>query len=224
MKHKLTIVGLVVLGVAVLVGSSQGNSQMSNQTMRSGSGACCVGVIDFVRIFNECAEIQDLNQRIRQEEAAIQAEVKKRKEKIAEKQIALSAFQPGTADYEQRRRELMRMNIEANVWFEMAQQDLEKQKFDWTRIIYEKSAKLAGNIAKERGYDILLQFKEFKPEVIEQTVAGIRRMIQDRAVIYAVPELDITDMVIRRLNEQYRTSGGNRRTPATPSGTMTPTP
>lgn len=219
--NKLKIFGLVcVLAGAVLVTRTPGQSQVSSPN------SCCVGVIDFVRIFNECAEIKDLNERIRQKETEVQAEASERKKKIADAKVTLSAFTPGTKDHEQRRKELMRMNVEANVWFEMSKQDLEMQRFDWTRIIYEKSLKIAGEIARERGYDMVLQYKEFKPDIIEQTVTGIRRMIQDRAVIYAASELDITDSVIRRLDERYRTSGGIRPSSSSlsPSGKMTPTP
>ncbi|MBX3395212.1 MAG: OmpH family outer membrane protein [Phycisphaerae bacterium] len=178
-----------------------------------------VAIVDFVRIFNECEQIRDLNEVLRKQEVDVQTEAKTRQKVIEDKQIELSAFQPGTPDFHQRRRDLIRLGTEANVWLKVKEQDLEAQKFDWTKIVYEKASKIVGQIANERGHSVVLQYKAFSPDDTDQSLASIRRMIQERAVVHADPNIDITNEVIRRINEAYRAAGGKKQlSPPSESG------
>ncbi len=209
----VSVLFLTTLGVAVSMGQS---SQSGGTPPAAPNGPHPVAVIDLVRVFNECAQIQDLNEQIKQKTGELEKEAEQRRSVIEQKQIELTAFQPGKSDYESRRKELMRLNVEANVWFKMAEEDLEREKFTWTQYIYEESAKKAGEVATEKGYDVVLQRAPFKPKEIEQSVQALRRMIQDRTVLYNVPEIDITDIVIRRLDAAYRAGGGTKPGPMLP--------
>jgi Skp family chaperone for outer membrane proteins len=177
----------------------------------SASGSHAIGTVDLVRIFNDCVQITDLNDIMKQQADEIREEGKQRSTVVDNKQIALSAFQVGTADYEARRKELMQIKAEFNVWVQLAEQNMEQQKFDWTRVIYEKALVAAAEIGKSRGYSAVLQRYDFKPLEGERTVQALRRQIQDRAVVWSVPEIDITDEVVRRLDDDYRKAGGKKQ-------------
>ena len=208
-RNKLWIPSLgAILAGSILVTQGLGQPGAEPERARSMGAGARVAVLDFVRIFDECAQIKHLNETIRDKETEIQTEAQQRKKVIENKQVELSAFQRGTPDFETRRKELMRLTIEANAWLQASEQDLERERFDWTRIIYEKALRVSAEIAKSQGFDVVIQHKEFKPDGIEPTVASIRRVIQQRNLVYHVPEIDITDRVIRRLDEQYRASGG----------------
>lgn len=215
--------GLLLCGAVVLaLGSEQpaaAQPAMTGAAQPAGGGR--VAVIDFVRIFEDCAQIIDLNERIRKRQQDLETEAKQRRDVIDNKQVELTAFQPGTPDFETRRRDLVRLRIEASTWLQVSEQDLDKEKFDWTRFIYEQAMKEAATIAQEKGFEIVLQKKGFDANKIEQTLVNIRRVIQDRAVVYAVPEVDVTDAVIRRLDASYRAKGGKPQAtpPALPSNT-----
>ncbi len=204
--------GVLLGGVALLTLVS--DNPVSAQPSGAGSPAATssgarIAVVDFVRIFDECAQIKDLNDLIRVKQQALKTEAEQRRDVIESKQLELTtALRPGSLDYETRRKDLMRLRMEANVWLQMSEQDLDKQKFDWTRIIYENALKAAADVAKENGFDVILQKKEFDPNNIEPTVANIRRIIQDRAVVYSAPEVDVTTSVIRRLDASYKAAGG----------------
>lgn len=199
----LAIVGLV------LAGASQGWGQPSPGVLAGADHA--VATLDMVRIFSECAQIKALNEQIRRRTEEITKEAQMRREVIEGKQEELTAFLPGTADYEDRRRALMKLNVDANVWFKMEEEAIEQDRFHWTRVIYQQAASAAGKVAKERGYDVVLQRMDFKPFEIEQRVQTLRRMIQERIVVYNVPEVDITDLVVRRLDAAYQAAGGKKQ-------------
>ncbi len=223
---KRSLPSMAVLGVACVaalgVARSAGQSQPSSETSpAAATSSHPVAVLDLVRIFNECAQIRDLNETIRQKTEEITKEAEQRRQVIESKQFQLrEAFQPDTPDYEVRRKELTRLNIEANVWFKMEEEEIERQRFHWTRIIYQQAVDTAAQVAKDRGFEVVIQRTEFRPFEIEQSVQTLRRLIQERAVIYNAPEIGITDEVIRRLDAGYVATGGKKQlgtaTPPTP--------
>jgi len=214
--------GVLLAGIALLASSSdnRASAEPAGTEAHAASGAR-IAVVDFVRIFDECAQIKDLNDLILQKQEAIKAEAEQRRDVIEAKQMEFAALRPGSLDHETRRKDLMRLRMEANVWLQMSEQDLDQQRFNWTRIIYENALKAAADVAKERGYGMILQRKEFDPTAIEPTVANIRRIIKNRSVVYSAPEDDVTTSVIRRLDESYKIGGGkNQLSPgAKPAGT-----
>lgn len=209
MTRTLTSIGilLAVVVCGLLVTQSLGQPGGTAAT----KAASPIAVVDLVRIFNECAQIKDLNEVIRQKRDDITREGNQRKEVIEGKQTALSAFQPGKADYETRRRELLRLNTDANVWFKLMEDEVDRDMFHWTRVIYEQTMEIAGQVARESGYAVVLHRSEFKPFEIEQSVQTLRRFIQDRSVVYNIPDVDITDIVVRRMDAAYAAGGGRKQ-------------
>ncbi len=203
----LILIAVVLVGTIVV---AQTTTQPAVAPANSSPGGHDIAVLDLVRIFNDCTQIQDLNQLIREKSDDFAKEATQRKKVIEDKQMELQAFKIGSPDWEVRRKDLVRLNIDANVWLKVTEQQVDQEKFDWTRVIYEKAVQVASDIAKERGYDVVLQKTDFKPMDIEQTVQNLRRVIQERTVIYNVPDIDITDLVIRRMNSDYQLAGGKK--------------
>ncbi|QDV90141.1 Outer membrane protein (OmpH-like) [Phycisphaerae bacterium RAS2] len=200
---------LIALAPAVLcaVGIAQGQGQPAGNATPAAPTASPTraGVIDLIRIFNECQQILDLNDQIKKKTDDYGKEAAERRKRIEDKQTALNAFKPGTPDYEARRTELVRANIDANVWLKVAEQEIEQDRYTWTIKVYEKACEMAAVVAKERGMDLVLQRTAFRPdEIQEQSVQAIRRIIQDRVVVYNSDDLDITEAVIAKMNADYR--------------------
>jgi Skp family chaperone for outer membrane proteins len=211
----LIIGGFACWGVAQSVGQTEGGggSPAVSPTTPAAPAANVVpgqkvAVIDLFRVFNECAQIQYLNEEIKKKTEEYSKEATERRKRIEDRQQALNAFQPGTKDFEDRRRDLIRSNIEANVWLKVSEQEIEQDRFMWTVKIYRQACDLAGAIAKERGIDVVIQRSEFKPDDLEQTIQALRRLIQEREVVYNAAEMDITDLVIRRMDKDYRATQG----------------
>lgn len=207
MKHATFVWSALALAVLCAVGLAQGQGQPASDAAPAASTASPTraGVIDLIRIFNECQQILDLNDQIKKKTDDYGKEAAERRKRIEDKQTALNAFKPGTQDYEARRTELVRANIDANVWLKVAEQEIEQDRYTWTIKVYEKACDTAAAVAKERGMDLVLQRTAFRPdEIQEQSVQAIRRIIQDRVVVYNSNDLDITEAVIARMNADYR--------------------
>ena len=204
-----TLTILAFLGIFSSMGQGTPGSSSATSPQR-------VAVLDLVRVFNEAAQILDLNDEIRKSNDDYTKEATQRRKVIEEKQLELSAFKPGSPDYEARRKNLIHMNIDANVWLKVSEQEIEQRRFDWTRVVYEKAVQAAGEIAKQRGYDLVIQKFDFKPDIIaDQNLQGIQRLIRERTVVYNIPEIDITDTVIQKMNATYKAEGGKATLSAT---------
>lgn len=207
-KSQMRYIGAVVIGALATWGVSQSVAQPGGKAPPAAPAKINPGqkvaVIDLFRIFNECAQIQYLNEEIKKKTEDYSKEAAERRKRIEDKQQQLNAFQPGTRDFEDRRRELIRSNIEANVWLKVSEQEIEQDRFMWTVKIYKQACDIAAEIAKEHGIDLVVQRSEFKPDDIEQTLAAVRRLIQERNVVYNAAQMDITDPVIRRMDQDYR--------------------
>ncbi|MCA9256834.1 MAG: OmpH family outer membrane protein [Phycisphaerales bacterium] len=204
----------LALGGAIFAFATYGSAQPAASSAPSNTR---IAVVNLHRIFDETRQIADLNGKIKQQETDFRAEAQRRKEVIETKQTELVAFRPGTPDYESRRKDLVRLNIESNVWLQTTESELERMKFDWTQLIYEKAIDVARQIGNERGFDAVLQFKDYKPNLIDPNVQAIRRVIQERDVIFHRAEIDITDEVIRRMDQSYQSQPRATST-ATPMG------
>lgn len=211
MQQKLGLIVVIGLCLAITAAFAQAPPNDTPPATETSSGGHPVAVVDLVRIFNECAQIQDLNQMMKDQTDEFAKEASQRRKVIEDKQTELSAFRPGSDDFSLRRKDLVRLNIDANVWLKVTEQTMDQDKFDWTRIIYENVLKIVRQISSERGFDVVLNRSDFKPDEIEPTVQNLRRLIQDRTVVHNVPEIDITDLVIRRIDADYKAAGGKKQ-------------
>lgn len=210
--------------ILVALAANSGRSQPSITPTGLG-GSHTVAVLDIVRIFLDTAQIKDLNDHMRQKTEDYTAELKTRSEALNAKKLELQAFKPGTPDYEKRRKDLVRMNAEAIGWSKATEDDLDQQKFDWTVEVYKQAIDAATVVAKSRGFDLVIQKTEFKPaEISDRSVQALRSMIQSRTVIHSIPEVDITDDVIRVMDQAYKSKPAPRPTPPPAPTTPNPTP
>jgi len=211
------ILGPARCGLALVQQESGGRSPVAGP----------VGVVDVIRVFDECDQIKDLNQILREANETFQKEAEARKKVLAQKETELAAFAPDSPDYPPRRREFTRLSIEYNVWLQQTRGELARDHFNWTRIVYEECCKAVADIARERSMSVVLQKRPFKPEAIEdEDPDKVRQMIHGRNVVWNEDALDITDAVITRMNSRYREHGGRAKiktlSPAAPVSATRP--
>lgn len=205
-QRKLLIPVVALLGVCVWVGATS--------MAQSGGGGSAAGfvVVDVVRVFDDCDQIKDLNDLFKRANENFQKEGEARKKTLAQKEAELNAFSPDSPDYAPRRKEFARLTIEANVWLETTRADLRRDFFNWTRVVYEECLKSVEEVARQRGSTLVLQRRPFKPETInDENLDNLRQMIHSRAVVHSDESIDITESVIRSMNQRYKERGGRAK-------------
>ncbi|HUU85263.1 MAG TPA: OmpH family outer membrane protein [Phycisphaerae bacterium] len=165
-----------------------------------------IAVVNLAKVFDGYRMTKDLEQQFDDRRRAIGTEAENRRYAVEKQITALQAFDPSSADYAQRRDELRRMEFEFKVWVSMEEQRLKDEHMAWLRRIYDDVREVVADIARARGFDLILTYDELSPDVPDSL--ALRREILLKKVLYFSDRVDLTAEVLRSLNERYDKRGG----------------
>jgi len=183
----------------VIVLSVYGGLQAHNGGQAAGMRIACV---DVVHIFNEYQRQKDLSEEMKDLQEKLQLEGDERKRRIDAQQATINAMSSNDPALVGKMRELLRMQIEYKNWFELKQAEMTREIAVWSARIYGEVLEVVEKIAVQDGYDIVLYRDEFEPLMSEPE--AIREQIRSRKVLYCGPRADITQIVLDKLNADYR--------------------
>lgn len=124
-------------------------------------------------------------------------------------------LKPGSDAFRDRTKELAMLQAELQWFVDSEGQRVEKGLGASLKEIYLDIKTAAGQVAEERGIDIVLASDQL-PDAEPDSSAQVRQQILLQKVVYWNPRVDITDAVVARLNENYRQSQKSAPTTAPP--------
>ena len=68
--------------------------------------------------------------------------------------------------------------------------------------LYRKTLDAIGRVAKDSGYDVVL-FKEKAPDFTNANAQQISTMIQVRKLLWSSDDIDITQQITQRMNNEF---------------------
>lgn len=163
-----------------------------------------VAVVDVQKAFDSLREKTTIEAELQTKADQVRQEDEQRKNAIKGLQEDLQILAPGTAAYENKQEELERAVLDRQVWLNFQQSKLNRERAVRIENIYKKMIETIGRVATSSGYKVVL-FKE--PEVRFTNVQKpeqISALIQVRKVLWAADELDLTDQVIQRMNNEFQ--------------------
>jgi len=186
----------IMLGLAALTLSTLGQS----------GGGVIVAVVDVPAVSERYLGTKDLEAVFEEKRVKFNQDRDAMREKIEKTRHALQEeLKPGTAEFEQRRRELALLEAELQ-WFNESQgQQIEAGLAASLHRIYNDIQAAVREVAEAKGIDIVLAADRLPPESPPNTQAA-RQQIMLQKVIFWTPKVEITDAVIERLNERYKKS------------------
>lgn len=165
-----------------------------------------IGVVKIAQVFEGYRMTRDLEDRFDARRRAIGDEAESRRKAMDNRRAALEAFDPASRDYAERREELRRSAFEYKVWLEMEEQRLKEEHMAWLRMIYEDVCGAVAEAAQARGIDLVLTCDDLSEDVPDSV--ALRQEILLKKVLYFSERIDLTESVLRRLNESYEEKGG----------------
>jgi len=154
-------------------------------------------VCSMPKVFQEYVQTQDMLSRLNALNRELQAEQDSRTAAIKERQAGLDALVRGSEAHAKLAESVEKQEIELRIWQETQQARLRRQHRLMTEGMYKQITTVTGEIAAERGIQVVLNRTE-----MELSTNAAQQLLQPH-VLYASEATDITDEVIRRLNEQY---------------------
>lgn len=195
----LVVVGM---GLGVMIGIWRDASAAPGSAKLDGP----IGVVDMVKVFNDNEQWKAINAGLTKKRQAQEGEVEKLKEQIAAKQKQLDAYHPDSPDWIKCSEELLSLNTKAEVWARMEKARTERLKKAWVEKNYTDVTKAIADVAKRHGLALVLTKEEI--ETNTEDSSRLFAQIINRKVVYHDPGLEITNEVLKKVDEEFKVAGG----------------
>ncbi|HUW84594.1 MAG TPA: OmpH family outer membrane protein [Phycisphaerae bacterium] len=186
--------------VVVLGGRSDTNAQAVDVDLSK------VAVVDVIRIFNECQQTKDVNERFQLRDEKFVDQRQKLKEAVDQKEGELEAFARGSKEYIERFKQWVQLQIDYGSTIKIHQRRIVRDQVFWTRRTYTQIVQAVEEVAKARG--LLLVFYRDEMDLQTDDLKDLGNRLRDRKVVFSAAGLDITQEVLDKVNRDYRASGG----------------
>ena len=217
MKRIITsaIAFAILTGTAVLTGaftttaSAQGAKTRAEMPHK-------VGLIDMAYVFQEYTEFKMLREDLKSE---IERSESKAKQYMAQSQTLqgkLRESKQGSDLYVQTEKQLLQLKGDFEAYKSGIQRDLMRKESKIYKAVYVKVAKVVQQYCDHFDYTLVMRFN--RKSVNDSEAPGDIVQGMNRQVVYFQQRDDITDAVLKVLNQNYSKSasaGARRRTPAT---------
>jgi Skp family chaperone for outer membrane proteins len=167
-----------------------------------------LATVDLEKIFNHLDEREHADTELAQLANELQKNIDGIVRRINALEEELEVYERGSDKYQETLEKLSLLSLEYQADVEWSRQMIEFQRAVILRRIYTSIRAFMDDEAKARGIDIVFvddTVVELPPGDEQETT----RQISARRMLYTNPAIDITDNVIRRMNEQFsRQRGG----------------
>jgi Skp family chaperone for outer membrane proteins len=192
------LIGSIALIAAAFYGSAIGQTSAPAPATR-------VAVCDVEDIYANYTRARDLVAKLNQDRDAVRAENEERGRAIDALQMELEGLKEDSQECQDRLNEIQRLTIDRQSWLQYKEAVILREHARLTSQMYEQINQAVETAAKEGGIQIVL-FKQ-RPNLQARDTRELLEQIRSRKVLYSDPGVDITQLVLTRLNDAYRAKG-----------------
>jgi Skp family chaperone for outer membrane proteins len=191
----------LLLVAAVAIASLAGVASLRAQA-RAEARPVAVAVVNVGQVFDGLQERRHHHRSITEMRERFQNEQEQLEENIRRKESEMSLLETGSDEWMRQRDEIQRMALEYQMMQQLHSQRLENESARLTMLIYRRINDAVGQAAERGGYDLVVT-REPMP-----TGPNVNpNIIQNRRVLYATNEIDISDQILQTLNNQFENRG-----------------
>jgi Skp family chaperone for outer membrane proteins len=196
---------LSIVLVAFAIGCSFSVSTASAQDNAAGAaasqGPTRVGLIDMAYVFKNYEKFKTLRDDLKTEIQGSDEQAKVMATRIQNIQKELKTFNEGSSEYLAKETELAKLGTEFETFRKVAQRDFLRKEADIYKTVYMEVSDAVKLYAQHYKYAMILRFNR---EDI-QTSSNPEEVLQsmNRQVVYYSAREDITDAVLKYLNQRY---------------------
>jgi len=166
--------------------------------------AAAIGTIDMDAVMKRYEKVQQVRQRFN---ADIKAERERRAKRQAQFEKLVSQMQrlaPGSADFIALENEITALKGQYETEREKAQSEFARREARTTAALYEEIQETVAALAKAKGLNYVVRVSPVPQSDSEpnEVVTAV-----NRSIVYADPEDDVTEEVIRILNRRFKAKG-----------------
>jgi len=174
-------------------------TQLQSEPKQSGAGLK-VAVVSIRKIFQECKRGASYRKEAIAEEDRVIAELEKLSKEIEAEKAGLKTLKENSSDYMVSAKELFEKQASYQAQQEFYKQQLGLKDKLWTKEIYQDILRIAGEVAKEKGLDLV--FREDEIDFSETNANELGLAMRVQKLLYSGGCLDITEEVTARLDAE----------------------
>lgn len=160
-------------------------------------------VVDVQAVFEALEEKLQIEANLKSRLEGLNLDEQDRKRALDELKSDLEILAPETPAYNEKQAKLEQNVIELQAWRTFQTQKLNQERGIQVERLYRKMLEAVGTIGRENGFDLIL-FKEKPADFRGAKPEALNTLIQVRKVLWSADDLDLTDEIIQRMNNQYR--------------------
>jgi Skp family chaperone for outer membrane proteins len=162
-----------------------------------------VMIVNLERVFQGLQERSDADARLTEMAEELQAEGDRRLEELTRLQEELDYLDPNSEQFQQLAKEIVHKKYGRDAFLEFGMRKLDVEKATILRELYQKIKDAAAAMSRDNGYDIVLVDDTVAKLPEDTTEAETMRQISARRMLYANPQVDISDELIVRMNQDF---------------------
>jgi Skp family chaperone for outer membrane proteins len=166
---------------------------------QSGTGLK-VAVVSLRKIFQQCKRGVSYREEAIAEQNRIIAELEKLSKEIEAEQAGLRTLKENSSDYMASAKGLFEKRASYQARNEFYKQQMELKDRLWMKELYQDILRIAGEVAKEKGLDLV--FREDEVDFSETNTSELGLAMRTQKLLYSGGCLDITDEVTARLDAE----------------------
>ena len=207
MKKRSTILLAIVSASCALFVMDRLQAQPeSAKSAKAKARPTSVGVADVVEILAKYQRVQDVRKTFESRTKDLKAKRDALTKDIeSDKKFLRDEFKPNTPDYEKQFTKIREKLIRLKIWEEVQAGQNDRDQYVATLGLQKEVLAAISEEAKLRGLDLVLH------NPISQDrggTSGARAALKIHALLYATEEIDLTDMVLKKLNDKYKKRAG----------------
>lgn len=195
-KHLVTLAIVLAAVFVTSLATVQASNMFAARTVTA-------GVVNVAKVYNSLKERDEIDADLSSQRRAFQEEDDARQETLKALQDDLKILPPEGDAFDAKKRELEYKVIELQAWRQFKQRQLEQEAALQKERLYRQITSAIGDVARLDNYDMIF-YKEADIDFSGANAKQLDALIALRKVLWAKDDLDITDRVVQKMNNDFQ--------------------
>lgn len=195
------------IGAAVVTAGIAGIGAMSVNAQNAAPSVSKIALVNIEKVINDLDELKIGQQKIAAKAEARQTELNAIGKQIDEGQKKLELIDPKDPSRREEAVKLMELNASANAKQQAFQAIINLEKGDLFKQVHGHVMDACASYAKKNDIDLVMVDDRVLAFQENDDVSKVSALISQKRILYAAPQMDITDAVIKLMNTNFAANG-----------------
>jgi Skp family chaperone for outer membrane proteins len=175
-----------------------------------------IGVVNVAVVSSKIQELKEFAARIQNEQQLLDASVKGHQAQLSMMQEKLNNLKPDSDAFDTQLADAQKTGLQFQMDDQLRKADLLREVNKQNKSLFLEVQQVVADIAKKKGLDLVIVEPEVRLPTSVQNVdpQQLNNLISQKTVLYASPNIDLTDEVATALDAQYKARGGGSAMPS----------